>query len=63
MKLEKGKVYRLKEAIYNTGDGWLWVFEPRDAGVGWSCFRSVATGRTVDFRKPDFWFEEAEDEA
>jgi hypothetical protein len=61
MKLEKGRVYRLKEANF-SGDGWLWVFETRNVEADWYCFRSVATGLSLDFHEPAYWFEEAEDE-
>jgi hypothetical protein len=61
MKLEKGRVYRLKEANFSY-DGWLWVFETQEIDTDWCCFRSVATGLVLDFHNPDYWFEEAEDE-
>lgn len=61
MKLEKGRVYRLKEANFSH-DGWLWMFEMRDVDTDWYRFRSVATGLASDFHNPDYWFEEAEDE-
>ena len=61
MKLERGKVYRLREGNFSD-DGWLWMFETHGVDTDWYCFRSVATGQFLEFNNPDYWFEEAEDE-
>ena len=72
MKLEKGRVYRLKEdsltgwQVVDWG-GWLWVCEEtpllRDGlRIGDPRFRSVATGVTMGLMSPETWLEGAEDE-
>jgi hypothetical protein len=66
MKLEKGRVYRLKGGIAGLGrvadeGGWLWVCEETKMGEG-PRFRSVATGVTMGLMSPETWLEEAEDE-
>jgi len=64
MKLEVGKVYRLKEREVRgwrvvDGGGWLWVcVESR----GDPSFKSIATGTTMSLMLPEHWLEEADDE-
>ncbi len=71
MKLEKGRVYRLKGGIAGAGrisdeGGWLWVCEDLNTRYGLRQgdprFRSVATGKVIWLVWPERWLEEAEDE-
>jgi hypothetical protein len=72
MKLEKGRVYRLKGGqargwLVGKSGGWLWICEEtpllRDGlRIKDSLFRSVATGKAMWLMSPETWFEEAKDE-
>jgi hypothetical protein len=71
MKLEAGKVYRLKDRevrgwrVADSG-GWLWVCEDPNIRYGLRQgdprFRSVATGEVMWLMSPENWLEEADDE-
>jgi hypothetical protein len=72
MKLEKGRIYRLKaDRVFGwrpaESGGWLWVCEDPNIRYGLRQgdprFRSVATGETIWLIMPELWLEEAEDEA